>query len=292
MIDKKLKMKIIECPRDAMQGLTDFIPTEKKVSYINQLLKVGFDTIDFGSFVSSKAIPQLRDTAEVLCKLELTQTKSKLLAIVANARGGEEACKYEEINYLGFPLSISETFQQRNTNKSIVEALNVVNELQELCIKHGKKQVVYISMGFGNPYGDPYDMGVVENFADILSTLGIEIISLADTIGVSHPDQITYLFKSLTSRFNKIEFGAHLHSHPSTSFEKIEAAYLSGCQRFDGAMQGFGGCPMAKDDLVGNMATEKILSFLDTKNDAPELNREEFSRALKMADSIFTRQAI
>jgi hydroxymethylglutaryl-CoA lyase len=285
-------MKIIECPRDAMQGLTEFIPTEQKVSYLNQLLRVGFDTIDFGSFVSTKAIPQLRDTAEVLNKLELNGSKSKLLAIVANTRGGEEACKFEEISYLGFPLSLSETFQERNTNKSIVEALNVVNELQELCVKHNKKQVVYISMGFGNPYGDPYDMGVVENFADILFTLGIGIISLADTIGVAQPDQISYLFKTLTSRFTKIEFGAHLHAHPSTSFEKIEAAYISGCQRFDGAIKGFGGCPMAKDELVGNMATETILAFLDSKNDAPEINREEFSLALQMADSIFTRPSI
>lgn len=292
MMDRKLKMKIIECPRDAMQGLADFIPTQNKVSYINQLLKVGFDTIDFGSFVSPKAIPQLRDTAEVLNQLELNNTKSKLLAIVANARGGEDACKYEAINYLGFPLSISETFQQRNTNKSIVEALNVVNELQELCVKHGKKQVVYISMGFGNPYDDPYDMGVVENFADILSTIGIEIISLADTIGVAQPEQITYLFKSLTRRFTKIEFGAHLHSHPSTGFEKIEAAYNSGCQRFDGAIKGFGGCPMAKDDLVGNMATETILSFLDSRNDAPDINRDELSLAIHMADAIFTHAAI
>jgi len=281
-------MKIIECPRDAMQGIHDFIPTERKVAYINQLLKVGFDTIDFGSFVSPKAIPQLRDTADVLSKLDLTNTPSKLLAIVANVRGGEEACSHEEISYVGFPLSISETFQQRNTKKSIVEALNVVNELQELCLKHSKKQVVYISMGFGNPYGDPYDMNVVENFAEILSTLGIEIISLSDTIGVSTPEQITYLFKSLTSRFAKIEFGAHLHSHPATRLEKIEAAYFSGCQRFDGAIKGFGGCPMAKDDLVGNMATETILAFLDSKNDVPRINRDEFSLALTMADSIFS----
>ena len=281
------KMKIIECPRDAMQGLTGFIPTKRKVEYINQLLKVGFDTIDFGSFVSAKAIPQLKDTADVLDQLELSSTKSKLLAIVANARGGEDACKHKQISYLGFPLSISETFQKRNTNKSIAEALDVVNELQDLCAKHGKKQVVYLSMGFGNLYGDVYDVSVVENFADILSTLGVEIISLADTIGVSQPEQITYLFKSLTNRFPKIEFGAHLHSHPSTSIEKIEAAYNAGCQRFDGAIKGFGGCPMAKDDLVGNMATETILAFLDSKNDSPQLNRDEFLVALKMADSIF-----
>jgi len=285
-------MKIIECPRDAMQGLTEFIPSERKADYINQLLKVGFDTIDFGSFVSPKAIPQLRDTADVLNKLELGNTKSKLLAIVANARGGEEACRFSEISYLGFPLSISETFQQRNTNKSIVEALNIVNELQELCIRHDKKQVVYISMGFGNPYGDHYDMGVVENFADILSTLGIETISLADTIGVARPEQITYLFKTLTSRFTKIEFGAHLHSHLSTSLEKIEAAYASGCQRFDGAIKGFGGCPMAKDEMVGNIPTETILAFLDSKNDAPAIDHEEFSLALNMADSIFSHLPI
>lgn len=288
MIDKPLTMKIIECPRDAMQGMAEFIPTEKKVSYINQLLKVGFDTIDFGSFVSPRAIPQMRDTAEVLSGLDVSNSTSKLLAIVANTRGAEDACKFKEIDYLGFPLSISETFQQRNTNKSIIEALNVVNELQELCARHGKKQVVYISMGFGNPYGDPYDMGVVENFADILSTLGIEIISLADTIGVAQPEQITYLFKALTGRFTNIEFGAHLHSHPATGLEKIEAAYISGCQRFDGAIKGYGGCPMAKDELVGNMATETILSFLDSKQDAPSLNREEFSIALNMANAIFT----
>jgi hydroxymethylglutaryl-CoA lyase len=281
-------MKIIECPRDAMQGITDFIPTEKKVSYLNQLLGVGFDTIDFGSFVSPKAIPQLRDTADVLKKLDLTSTKSKLLSIVANVRGAKEASNYEEISYLGFPLSISETFQQRNTNSSILEALNVVNDIQELCINHNKKQVVYISMGFGNPYGDPYDMAVVENFADILSTLGIEIISLADTIGVAQPDQITYLFKSLTARFTQIEFGAHLHSQVATSVEKIEAAYISGCQRFDGAIKGFGGCPMAKEELIGNMATETILSFLDFRKDSPDIDRVEFAKALQMADDIFT----
>lgn len=280
-------MKLIECPRDAMQGLTEFIPTEKKITYLNQLLRVGFDTLDFGSFVSPKAIPQMRDTAEVLAKLDLSSTRSKLLAIVANVRGAEEACRFNSIEYLGFPLSISETFQQRNTNKSIAEALNVVNEIQELCIKHNKQQVVYLSMGFGNPYGDPYDVHVVERFADILSTLGVKTISLADTIGVSEPDQINYLFSSLIKRFPKVEFGAHLHSNPKTSVEKIEAAYNSGCQRFDGALKGFGGCPMAKDELVGNMATETILSFLEGKNATPELNRGELNKALKLADEIF-----
>jgi len=280
-------MKIIECPRDAMQGLDKFIPTERKASYINQLLKVGFDTIDFGSFVSPKAIPQMRDTAEVLNQLDLSGTTSRLLAIVANLRGAEDACKFEQIQYLGFPLSISETFQQRNTNKSIAEALNTVDEIQNLCKKYNKQQVVYISMGFGNPYSDPYDVEVVEMFTDILATLEVRVISLADTIGVSEPNQIEYLFTSLTKRFPRVEFGAHLHSTPETRLEKIEAAYRSGCQRFDGALKGFGGCPMAKDDLVGNMATETILTFLDSKNEAPEIDREAFTQALLMADRIF-----
>jgi hydroxymethylglutaryl-CoA lyase len=280
-------MKIIECPRDAMQGLAEFIPTDKKIIYINQLLKVGFDTIDFGSFVSPKSIPQMRDTAEVLKQLDVQHTKTKLLAIVANTRGAEEACAFDQIHYLGFPLSISETFQQRNTNKSIVEALNTVNEIQDLCKKHGKQQVVYISMGFGNPYGDPYDVEIVSKFADILSTLEIEIISLSDTIGVSEPEQIHYLFNSLTKSFPKIEFGAHLHSTPLTRLEKIEAAYNAGCQRFDGAIKGFGGCPMAKDELVGNMATETILDFLKSKNESPTLNYAEFEKAVQLAEQIF-----
>lgn len=280
-------MKLIECPRDAMQGLHKFIPTEQKVAYLNQLLKVGFDTIDFGSFVSPKAIPQLRDTAEVLAQLDLSTTKSKLLAIVANVRGAEDACKFEAIRYLGFPLSISETFQQRNTNKSISEALNVVREIQELCEKHNQQQVVYISMGFGNPYKDPYDVSIVEQFTDILATLGVKIISLADTIGVSEPQQIEYLFKSLIKKFPNVEFGAHLHSNPKTSIEKIEAAFTSGCQRFDGALKGFGGCPMAKDELVGNMATETIVSFLDSQQVDLKLNRVEFGKAMLMADGVF-----
>jgi hydroxymethylglutaryl-CoA lyase len=280
-------MKIIECPRDAMQGLTEFIPTQQKVLYINSLLKVGFDTLDFGSFVSPKAIPQLRDTVEVLSQLNLDDSKSKLLAIVANTRGAEEASKHEAITYLGFPLSISEIFQQRNTNKSIVEALNSIQEIQEVCKKSNKILVTYISMGFGNPYGDPYDLEVVEKFADILSTLDVNIISLADTIGVSKPAQIQYLFKTLTTKFPSIEFGLHLHSNPATAVEKIEAAYLSGCQRFDGAIKGFGGCPMAEDELVGNLATETILSFLDSKNSAPNLDRVAFKEAMVLADSIF-----
>jgi hydroxymethylglutaryl-CoA lyase len=282
-------MKIIECPRDAMQGLEEFIPTEKKAAYINQLLKVGFDTIDFGSFVSPKAIPQLRDTTEVLNQLDLSVTKSKLLAIVANTRGAEEASKFEKISYLGFPLSISETFQQRNTNKSIVEAINSLTEIQEICKKTNKVLVTYISMGFGNPYGDMYDAEVVVKFADILHSLDVKIISLADTIGVSKPDQIHYLFSNLTRQFPEIEFGAHLHSNPATAEEKIEAAYKAGCQRFDGAIRGFGGCPMAEDELVGNLATETILNWLDKNGNSPDLERLEFQKAMILADSIFPK---
>lgn len=280
-------MKLIECPRDAMQGLEEFIPTDVKVTYLNQLLKVGFDTLDFGSFVSPKAIPQMRDAAEVLDQLEISNSKTRLLAIVANVRGAETACQFDRIHFLGFPLSISETFQQRNTNKSIAEALNTVNEIQELCTRHNKKQVVYISMGFGNPYGDPYDLEIVAKFTDILTTLQVPIISLADTIGVSQPTQIESLFTSLIKSFPNVEFGAHLHSTPTTSLEKIAAAYQAGCQRFDGAIKGYGGCPMAKDELVGNMATETILAFLDSKQAAPVLNRTEFIKAMELAERVF-----
>lgn len=280
-------MKIIECPRDAMQGINDFIPTDKKIAYINQLLKVGFDTIDFGSFVSPKAIPQLKDTAEVLAGLDRSGSSSKLLAIVANTRGAEDACQHEAIHYIGFPLSISETFQQRNTNKSITEALNTVNDIQERCTRHNKVLVTYISMGFGNPYGDPYDVDIVEKFSNLLSTLGVSIISLSDTIGVSKPEQITYLFKTLTRKFPHIEFGAHLHSNPATAIEKINAAFEAGCQRFDGALKGWGGCPMAEDELVGNLATETIIQYLDSKASAPTLDRIQLQQSLQLADSIF-----
>lgn len=282
-------MKIIECPRDAMQGIDEFIVTEKKIHYINQLLKVGFDTIDFGSFVSAKAIPQMRDTKEVLAGLDLSNTKSKLLAIVANTRGAEEAAQHKAIDYLGFPLSISETFQQRNTNKSITEALNTLSEIQAICESSGKQQVVYISMGFGNPYNDPYSVKLVEQFVDILNTLGVKIISLADTIGVSTPEQIKYLFESLSSKFKNVELGAHLHSTPQTAVEKIKAAYEAGCKRFDGAIKGFGGCPMAKDDLVGNLATETILSYLKEQGIHTGINENEFVKALAIADEIFPK---
>lgn len=280
-------MKIIECPRDAMQGLETFIPTEKKIAYINALLEVGFDTIDFGSFVSAKAIPQMKDTKEVLAEINWKKSKSKLLAIVANTRGAEEASAFEGITYLGFPLSISETFQQRNTNKSIAEALSTLEEIQTICERSDKKLVTYISMGFGNPYNDPYDVTLVANFVDIILTVGSKIISLSDTIGVSNPENITYLFSNLAKQFPEIELGAHLHSNPATSREKIDAAYKAGCRRFDGAIRGFGGCPMAKDELVGNMATESILAYLTENNVSTGLDEIAFGKALTLADKTF-----
>lgn len=279
-------MKLIECPRDAMQGINTFIPTEKKVHYINSLLEVGFDTLDFGSFVSPKAIPQLRDTVEVLSQLKVSDTK--LLAIVANTRGAEEASQHDRITYLGFPLSISETFQQRNTNKSIAEALNTLDEIQQICLQSNKVLVTYISMGFGNPYGDLYSVDHVLKMTDVLATMGVAIVSLADTIGVSQPEQIENLYSLAVKNFPSIEFGAHLHSSPQKAWEKIAAAYQAGCQRFDGALKGFGGCPMAEDELVGNLATETILSFLDSKQAAPALNRDAFSEAMKIADDVFS----
>ncbi len=270
-----------------MQGIHPFIPTDRKAAYINQLLKVGFDTLDFGSFVSPKAIPQMRDTGEVLNLLDLSGTSSKLLAIVANTRGAEDALRFDEITYLGFPFSISETFQQRNTNKSIIQALNTLDKIQQLCIKKDKQLVSYISMGFGNPYGDPYDPEVVAKFTEILVSIGIKIISLADTIGVSNPDNITYLYTYLVKEYPQVEFGAHLHSNPSTALEKIDSAYRAGCRRFDGAIRGYGGCPMAEDELVGNIATEDILSYFEKKNLELGINSAEFDLALSASSAIF-----
>ncbi|HNE29905.1 MAG TPA: hydroxymethylglutaryl-CoA lyase, partial [Saprospiraceae bacterium] len=256
-------VKLIECPRDAMQGLHHFIPTETKAAYINQLLQVGFDSLDFGSFVSPKAIPQMRDTAEVLAKLDLSGTATKLLAIVANQRGAEDACQFPEIRYLGYPFSISETFQLRNTNATIAESVERTQAIQELCSRHGKELVLYISMGFGNPYGDPWNVETVQKWVSALAPMGIRIFSLSDTIGCSNPENIAYLFGNLIPAFPDVEFGAHLHTQPHNWREKIEAAWQSGCRRFDGAMRGYGGCPMAKDDLTGNMATENLVFFLD-----------------------------
>jgi len=282
-------MKIIECPRDAMQGIKEFIPTQTKVNYLNSLLKVGFDTIDFGSFVSPKAIPQMQDTAEVLRQLDLSSTKSKLLAIVANTRGAEQACGFGEISYLGFPFSVSETFQQRNANSSIAESLVRVEEIQNLCMKHNKELVVYISMAFGNPYGDVWNSDIVINWTKKLSDMGIKIIALSDTVGVSDKENISYLFSNIIPEFKGVEIGAHLHSTKEKALEKIEAAYKSGCQRFDVAIHGFGGCPMAKDDLTGNLATEDLELFFDTNNIPLDLNRPSLQQAYVESWDVFNR---
>ncbi|KAB2814391.1 hydroxymethylglutaryl-CoA lyase [Phaeocystidibacter luteus] len=254
-------MDIVECPRDAMQGIHPFIPTQRKVDYINSLLKVGFNTLDFGSFVSPKAIPQLRDTQEVLDKLDLDGVDTRLLSIVANVRGAELACANEQIDDLGFPFSLSETFQQRNTNRSMSEAFDIVKEIGELTRKHDKRLVVYLSMGFGNPYNEPWNVDIVEEWAEKMVSEGVEVLSLSDTIGTSNPDSIEYLFSALIPRFPKVTFGAHLHTTPDTWHEKVDTAWKAGCRRFDGAIKGFGGCPMAADDLVGNMPTEKLLNY-------------------------------
>ena len=272
-------IKITECPRDAMQGIKQMIPADLKAKYINQLLKVGFDTIDFGSFVSPKAIPQMHDTAEVLRQLNLTTTKSKLLAIVANTRGAQDACAFEEINYLGFPFSISETFQQRNANSSIAESLTRVEEIQNLCVTHKKELVVYISMAFGNPYGDLWNGDVVIEWTKKLSDLGIKIIALSDTTGVSDKENISYLFSNIIPEFKGVEIGAHLHSTKESALEKIDAAFKSGCQRFDVAIHGFGGCPMAKDDLTGNLATEDLESYFDKNNLLFNVNKQALQKA-------------
>lgn len=280
-------IKLTECPRDAMQGIKDFIPTEKKVAYINQLLKVGFENIDFGSFVSPKAIPQMQDTTQVLKQLNLSSSKSKLLAIVANTRGAEDACAFDEITYLGFPFSISETFQQRNTNSSISESLVRVEEIQNLCIKHNKQLVVYISMAFGNPYGDLWNPEIAINWCRQLQQMSIKFLPLADTIGCSTPENITQLFTALIPEFKDVNFGAHLHSTKQNSLEKIAAAYQSGCRSFDVAIHGFGGCPMAKEELTGNIATEDLEFFAHNHKIDLGLNTEELKKSYELSWDIF-----
>lgn len=255
------KVKIIECPRDAMQGIKSFIPTERKIAYIQSLLGCGFDTIDFGSFVSPRAIPQMADTAEVLSGLDLSKSKSKLLAIVANVRGANEASMHQDIDYLGYPFSISENFQMRNTHKTIAQSIDILDEILEIAHATNKEVVTYISMGFGNPYGDPWSVEVVGEWTEKLADMGARILSLSDTVGSSTPEDISYLFKHLIPKYPEVEFGAHLHTTPNKWYEKVDAAYKAGCRRFDGAIQGFGGCPMAKDELTGNMPTEKMLSY-------------------------------
>ncbi|MEZ4853334.1 hydroxymethylglutaryl-CoA lyase [Flavobacterium sp.] len=281
------QVKIIECPRDAMQGIKAFIPTEKKVQYIQSLLRVGFDTIDFGSFVSPKAIPQMQDTAEVLAQLDLSKTQSKLLAIIANTRGAALASVHNEIHYLGFPFSISENFQMRNTHKTIAESIVTLKEILEIAYKTNKEVVAYLSMGFGNPYGDPWNVEIVGEWTEKLATMGVKILSLSDTIGSSTPEVINYLFSNLIPKYPEIEFGAHLHTTPNSWHEKVDAAYKAGCKRFDGAIKGFGGCPMAKDDLTGNMPTEKMLSYFTSNKINTNCNAMSFESAYNEALKVF-----
>ncbi|MCB9082179.1 MAG: hydroxymethylglutaryl-CoA lyase [Lewinellaceae bacterium] len=282
-----MRVKVIECPRDAMQGLKEFIPTATKVAYLNTLLQVGFDTLDFGSFVSPKAIPQMRDTAEVLSQLDLSATQTKLLAIVANSRGAAEAASFPEIRYLGYPFSISETFQLRNTNATIEESLERVQDIQEIGARVGKEMVLYISMGFGNPYGDPWNVEIVQYWVDRLRHLGIGIFQLSDTIGVATPESIRYLFSHLVAGYPQLEIGAHFHTQPHNWREKVAAAYETGCRRFDGAIKGFGGCPMAKDDLTGNMPTEHLVAYLQEVNALTGVDLPLFQKAMKMALDVF-----
>ena len=281
-------IKIIECPRDAMQGIKNFIPTNIKVSYIQSLLRVGFDSIDFGSFVSPKAIPQMQDTAEVLAKLDLSKTSSKLLAIIANTQGALSASQFSEIQYLGFPFSISENFQMRNTHKTIAESLITLQEILTIADQSNKEVVAYLSMGFGNPYGDPWNIEIVGEWTEKLSQMGVKILSLSDTVGTSTPESIDYLFSNLIPKYPNIEFGAHLHTTPDKWFEKIDAAYNAGCRRFDGAIQGFGGCPMATDELTGNMPTEKLLSYFTTKKETTNTSPMSFESSYNEASKLFS----
>lgn len=282
-----MPIKITECPRDAMQGIHDFIPTDLKAAYINLLLQVGFDTIDFGSFVSPKAIPQLRDTAEVLSKLDFGGTRSKLLAIIANYRGAEDAVKHPEITYLGYPFSISETFQLRNTNTTMAQAFENVQHINVICGANNKQLLVYLSMGFGNPYGDEWNTGIIEQWTEKLAKEGIKNIALADTIGIANEAQITRIYPNLVKLFPNIEFGIHLHSTPDTWRPKIDAAYQSGCKRFDTAIKGYGGCPMAADELTGNIATENLVDYLEVQNELTGLNMEKFGEAMEYSARVF-----
>lgn len=281
------QLTLVECPRDAMQGWAHFIPTEQKVKYLNKLLEVGFDVLDFGSFVSPKAIPQMADTKEVIPQLKLQGSKSKLLAIIANTRGAEEAVQYDEITYLGFPFSISETFQLRNTNKTIAQSLAQVEEIQKLCLSRGKQLVVYISMGFGNPYGDEYSAEVAIAWVGRLAQMGIRVISMADTVGVAQPDTISHIFKHLVPAFPEVKIGAHFHSAPNRWREKLDAAFENGCRMFDSSLKGIGGCPMADDDLVGNIATENVLHWCADQKLELNLNQDAFAEAMMMAGEVF-----
>jgi hydroxymethylglutaryl-CoA lyase len=281
------QVKIIECPRDAMQGIKMFIPTEKKVKYLQSLLNCGLDTLDFGSFVSPKAIPQMVDTAEVLAQLDLSQTQTKLLAIVANVRGAQAASEHVPIQYLGYPFSISENFQMRNTHKTIAQSIESLKEILDIADSVNKEVVAYLSMGFGNPYGDPWNVEIVGEWTEKLAQMGVKILSLSDTVGTSTPEDINYIFSNLIPQYSDIEFGAHLHTTPTSWHEKINAAYTAGCRRYDGAIQGFGGCPMAKDVLTGNMPTEKMLSYFTTHKAHTNVAPMAFEASYNKASDIF-----
>lgn len=279
-------MKLIECPRDAMQGIDSFIPTDQKAAYINELLKVGFDTIDFGSFVSPKAIPQMKDTGEVLEQLNTYGRISKLLAIVANQRGARDACSHEAVDQIGYPFSLSETFQQKNTNRSISMAFEDVKAIREIAYAQDKELVMYLSMGFGNPYGDPWNADYVKQWVDEMAELGIKTISLADTVGTANPDDISYIFGHLIPAYPELEFGAHFHARPDEWEPKVAAAYDNGCRRFDSAAKGYGGCPMAEDELVGNIATENLMAYFHDREHL-SLDFGAWHQALAMVNSVF-----
>lgn len=282
-------IKIVECSRDAMQGIKQWIPSETKLEYLQSVLSVGFDVVDFGSFVSPRAIPQMKDTGYIIDNLDLSNSKSKLLAIVANQRGALEACKHLSISYLGYPFSISETFQMRNTNKSIIESFEELNKIKSICEKYNKHLVVYLSMGFGNPYGEPWNYEIIEKWIDKLNTLNVKVISLSDTIGLAKNKDIEIIFSNLISKYSKIEFGSHFHANPDQWFDKVNSAYKSGCRRFDGAILGFGGCPMAKDDLTGNIPTEKLISFFNSKALKTNVNSLNFESCYNHALNLFSK---
>jgi len=284
----KETLKIIECSRDAMQGIKKWIPTQDKIDYLQSLLSVGYDTLDCGSFVSHNTIPQMKDTGEVLQKIDLSKTSTKILVIIANTRGAVTACNFPQIDFLGYPFSISENFQMRNTHKTIKESILILEKINLMAKKNNKKVVVYLSMGFGNPYGEPWNYEIVEKWVKRLYNLGIEYISLSDTVGIATPKDIKYLFKNLIYNFSKIEFGAHFHTSPNKWFEKVDAAFAAGCNRFDSVIKGYGGCPMAKDDLVGNLPTENLITFLQKKKKLPAINLLNFEKAYNNTLNIFS----
>ncbi|TVR80990.1 MAG: hydroxymethylglutaryl-CoA lyase [Chitinophagaceae bacterium] len=283
-------IKIIECPRDAMQGIKQYIPVADKVRYLQSLIEVGFDTLDCGSFVNPKAVPQMADTAKVLDSLDLDKSETEISVIVANVRGSQEAVKFSMVDILGFPFSVSETFQYRNTNASIEEAFLRIEAIQRLCVIHNKKMLIYISMGFGNPYGDPWEPEVVGDWVRKLKELGIKDFSIADTVGLADKESIKYIFSYLTKEFEDLNFSAHFHTSPDNWREKIEAAHQSGCQIFEGAIKGFGGCPMAKDELVGNMPTENIIEYFHEKDIPLNLSRQALEKAISLSLDIFPVQ--